>query len=180
MALTSVNINQQVSADLTAQGIVKSIPIGGRNTVTDACDIGFDIDIKCTDTDNDVTIQWKNDEAGFSNKPCLFASNSDGTLVCSQAYGPAKATASVLQDPSMTDVPVIVQIVAVYYEAPTTNTGIVTVASSDNALGEVLLKSAGASALIVPRISNTTSLTTNFTFSATGDVVKVVALGNSS
>lgn len=180
MALTSVNINQQVSADLTAQGIVKSIPIGGRNTITDACDIGFDIAIKCTDTDNDVTIQWKNDASGFSNKPCLFASNSDGGLVCSQAFGAAKDTASVLQDPSMTDVPVIVKIVAVYYEAPSTNTGTITVASNTNALGDIILGSSGASALLVPRLTNTTSLTTNFTFTTVSDVVKVVALGNSS
>lgn len=180
MALTSVNISQQITANLSAQGIRSNIPLGGTNTVTDTADIGFEIHIKCRDTDNNVTIQWKNDEAGFSNKPCLFASNSDGGLVCSQAYGGAKATASVLQDPSMADVPVIAEIIAVYFEAPTTNTGIVTIANSDNALGDLALKSAGASALIVPRISNTTSLTTNYTFSVVNDVVKTVIIASST
>ena len=180
MALTSVNISQQITANLSAQGIRSNIPLGGTNTITDTCDIGFDISMKCRDTDNNVTIQWKNDSAGFSNKPCLFASNSDGSFVCSQAYGPAKDTASILQDPSMTDVPVIAEVVAVYYEAPTTNTGAVTITNSDNALGDLVLKSAGASVLVVPRISNTTSLTTNYTFSTVNDVVKTVVLANSS
>ena len=80
----------------------------------------------------------------------------------------------------MADVPVIAEIIAVYFEAPTTNTGIVTIANSDNALGDLALKSAGASALIVPRISNTTSLTTNYTFSVVNDVVKTVIIASST
>mgnify|MGYP003651578666 CR=1 FL=1 len=177
MALTSVNISQQISANLTAQGIRSSIPLGGTNTVTDSCDIGFELSMRCGNTSNSVTLHYANGDV--SNKPTLHASNST-SLICDQQFGANKAAGSIIQDPSMTDAGVIAELKAVYYEAPTTNTGIVTITSEGNALGDLELKSAGASVLIVPRISATTALETTFTFNTVGDVVKVVVLGNSS
>jgi hypothetical protein len=180
MALTSVSLSQEISANFTAEGIQTFAAVGGVNTLTDAADIAFEITAKCTDTNNSLTIHYKNNESGMSNKPTLHASNSDGGLECNQAYGAAKATAKILKDPVLGQIPVIAKIVAVYYEAPTTNTGIVTVTSNDDDLGDLTLNSAGASALIVPRVSNTIYHHTTFTFTATADVLKVVVLGNST
>lgn len=181
MALTSVTINQQVSANLTAEGIRRQTPLGGTNVVTDAADIGFEVFMKAGDTDNDVTIQWKNDVSGFSNKPTIFAADADG-LTCNQRVvgGSNKNTAAIIQDPVLTDVPPIAKIIAVYYEAPSTNTGIINIASSDNALGDISLKNTGASALLIPRLTTTTTLTTNFTFTGNSDVVKIIVLANST
>jgi|9_EtaG_2_1085328.scaffolds.fasta_scaffold10054_5 hypothetical protein len=183
MALTSVTINQQLSANLTAEGIRRQTPLGGTNVVTDAADIGFEVFIKSGDSDNDVTIQWKNDVSGFSNKPSIFAADSTGGMLTNQAVGSGntnKNTAAIMQDPVLTDVPSIAKIIAVYYESPSTNTGTVNIASSDNALGDISLKNTGASALLIPRLATTTTLTTNFTFTASSDVVKIIVLANST
>lgn len=180
MALTSVSLNQEISANFTAEGIQTFAAIGGVNTLTDAADIGFDISAKCTDTSNSLTLHYKNDSANMANKPTLHATNSNGGLVCNQAYGAAKATAKILKDPVLGDVAAIAKIVAVYYEAPTTNTGVVTVTNNNDDLGDLKLNSAGASALLVPRVSNTIYHHTTFTFTAVGDVLKVVVLGNTT
>ena len=104
-------------------------------------------------------------------------------MLTNQAVGSGntnKNTAAIMQDPVLTDVPPIAKIIAVYYESPSTNTGTVNIASSDNALGDISLKNTGASALLIPRLATTTTLTTNFTFTASSDVVKIIVLANST
>ena len=181
MALTSVNISQQISANLTAQGIRSSIPLGGNNTVTDSCDIGFEFSLRCGATANVFVLTYAN--SSKDNKPTLHYTNAAGDVFCDQQLGTdATSNAEKIQDPSMTDVPAIAQINAVYYEAPTTNGGIVQATGSDEGLGTVDLKSAGGSALIIPRMSTSSSLTTTISFASAsvGDVIKVVVLGNST
>lgn len=180
MALTSVNISQQISANLTAQGIRSSIPLGGTNNVTDSCDIGFEFAIRCAATANAFVLTYAN--SNKSNKPTLHASNNASDPFCDQQFGTTSGNAIIIQDPSMADVAAIGELKAIYYEAPTTNGGIIQVTGSDEGVGTVKLKSAGASALVIPRISATSSLTTTISFgsASVGDVIKVVVLANST
>ena len=191
MALTSVNIRQEISAKLTASSYLSSnIPIGGINTVTDSCDIGFEFVLKSGHADNKVQLKWQN--SSHSNKPTLHSGETSGVItgdlystqrIAGESDGLADVdttNAEIIQDASLTDIAPIAEIKAVYYEAPSSNGGIITITSSDNALGDLLLKSAGASALIVPRISATTSMTTQFDFSQADDIVKVVVLASTT
>ena len=144
MALTSVSLSQEISANFTAEGIQTFAAVGGVNTLTDAADIAFEITAKCTDSANKLTIHYRNNEAAMANKPTLHSTNSAGGLECNQAYGAAKDTAKILKDPVLGQIPVMAKIVAVYYEAPTTNTNIITVDNpliiGENAFNIVFIK----------------------------------------
>ena len=188
MALSASQLKQVVSARVTGVGATSTHVIGGTNTITDDVDIAFSFTLKCKVTaSNSVVLRYHNQDK--SNKPTLEHSSgaytaSGNAITSTQAIGSAgEEDAEIIQDPSMADVAAMSTIVAVYYEAPASNGGIITITSSDNALGDVNLKSAGGSALIVTRITaDSTALLTTFSFASAsvGDIIKVVVLGNSS
>ena len=179
MALTSVSLSQEISANFTAEGIQTFAAVGGVNTLTDAADIAFSITAKSTNAGDLLTLLYKNDAANMGNKPTLHSTNST-TLACNQSYGASKTTARIVIDPVAGQIPTMAKVVAVYYEAPASNSGKITVSSNNNALADIELNNAGASALIVPRISNTIYVDNQFEFQFAGDVLKVVVLGNST
>ena len=191
MALTSVNIRQEISAKLTASSYLSSnIPIGGLNTVTDSCDIGFEFVLKSGDAANKVVIKWAN--SSLYNRPTLHSGETSGTItgdlystqrIAGESDGLADVSttnAEIIQDASLTDIVAIHEIKAVYYEAPSSNSTAITITSSDNALGDLVLNSNGASALIIPRLDATTSMETEFDFAGADAIVKVVVLANST
>ena len=181
MAVTNVQLKQTISALVSGVGIRTQHSIGGNNILSDDVDIAFGFTIKCGDSANRVKLRYHN--TSKSNKPTLETYGS-GDITCDQEIGASGAgNAEIVQDASMTDVASIVTIVAVYFEAPAANSAIITVKGEPDSLGADLeLRSAGASALLVPRTTADTNALTNFDFStaSVGDIVKVVVLGNSS
>ena len=193
MAVTTTQLKQVISARVGGVGATASHAIGGTNTITDSVDIAFGVTFKCRHADNSITMRWRNESAGKNNKPTLehtsvsdaYYGDAAGDIDCNQRIGDAGAgNAVVMLDPAMQEVAAIAQIVAVYYEAPIANNGKISIASSNNGLGDIDLKSGGASALLIPRMSIST-FTTVFTFAAeadspVGDILKVIVLANST
>lgn len=193
MALSTSQLKQVVSARVTGVGATSTHVIGGTNSITDDVDIAFEITFKCKHADNNITMRWRNESAGKDNKPTLEHTNGDDgygsggefDIDCNQRIGNNGATtAHKILDPAMAEVAAIAKIVAVYYEAPVANNGKISIVSSNNGLGDIDLKSAGASALLVPRMSIST-FTTAFTFAAesgspVGDILKVIVLASTT
>ncbi len=196
MAVTTTQLKQVISARVGGVGATASHAIGGTNTITDSVDIAFGFTLKCRDASNSVVLRWRNEESGKNNKPTLeHAAGVDayygaggvvsGDIDTTQRIGSAgAANGIVLLDSAMQEVAAIAQIVAVYYEAPIANNGKISIVSSNNGLGDIDLKSGGASALLIPRMSIST-FTTTFSFatesgSPVGDVLKVIVLSNST
>jgi len=195
MAVSSSQLKQVISARISGVGANASHALGGTNTITDSVDIAFGFNLKCKHADNNVTMRWRNEATGKNNKPTLEhtagdddyygATTAKNDIDCNQRIGSAgAATAIVMLDPAMQEVAAIAQIVAVYYEAPIANNGKISIVSDNNGLGDIDLKSGGASALLIPRMSIST-FTTAFTFAAesgspVGDILKVIVLANST
>ena len=195
MAVTATQLKQVISARVSGVGATTSHLIGGTNTITDSVDIAFGVTFKCRHASNNITMRWRNEETGKNNKPTLEhtsgaddyygGSTAANDIDCNQRIGTAgAANGIVMLDPAMQEVAAIAQIVAVYYEAPVANNGKISIVSSNNGLGDIDLKSGGASALLIPRMSIST-FTTAFTFAAesgspVGDILKVIVLANST
>ncbi len=191
MAVSTSQLKQVISARVSGVGATSTHVIGGTNTITDDVDIAFEITFKCKHADNNITMRWQN--ASKDNKPTLeHTSGDDGyggggefDIDCNQRIGDdGAANAHKILDPAMAEVAAIAKIVAVYYEAPVANNGKISIVSSNNGLGDIDLKSAGASALLVPRMSIST-FTTAFTFAAesgspVGDILKVIVLASTT
>ena len=193
MAVTASQLKQVVSARVGGVGATTSHLLGGTNTISDDVDIAFGFTLKCRHASNSVTMRWRNESSGKNNKPTLeHTTGSDayyggavGDIDTNQRIGTAgAATAIVILDAAMQEVAAISKIVAVYYEAPVANSGKISIVSSNNGLGDIDLKSDGASALLIPRMAIST-FTTAFTFEAgpggpVGDILKVIVLANST
>ena len=191
MAVTSSALKQIISARISGVGAETSHVIGGTNVLTNPVDIAFTISFKCKHADNKITLRWQN--ASHSNKPTLeHTSGSDGygsagefDIESNQHIGNSgAATAHKILDPNLAEVAPIAQIVAVYYEAPATNNGKVSLVSDNNKLGDIDLGSAGGSALITPHMS-IANITTAITWatesgSPVGDTLKILVLANST
>jgi len=195
MAVTASQLKQVVSARVGGVGATTSHLLGGTNTISDDVDIAFGFTLKCRHASNSITMRWRNEESGKNNKPTLEHTSGDddyyggstaaNDVDTNQRIGSAgAANGIVILDAAMQEVAAIAEIVAVYYEAPVANNGKISIVSSNNGLGDIDLKSAGASALLVPRMSIST-FTTVFTFateagSPVGDILKVIVLANST
>lgn len=176
MALSSLNLVQQLSANLTSTGIKGNIPIGGTNDVTltsDDADYMYEFTIDSAATSNVVT--W--------NIGTNQLTNTTGSAYVSQTLGVTirDANGDAVQTSGSGDD----KVVAIYYETEAANTGNIQIASSTATFGTLTLDSGEGtssgvrvprSALIVPRWENATG-TITFTFSQAGDKLKVIYLG---
>ena len=179
MAVSTSQLKQVVSARVTGVGATSTHVIGGTNTITDDVDIAFGFTMKCGHASNSVELNYN--DSGASNKPTLEHTTGVGTdavnaLICDQEI----AANSVIQDATFTDIPTIVKIVAIYFEAPAANgVGGVTITGTPGNVGTFEL-GAGSSVLITPKFTNTTSTKHVLELETVNDILKVIVLGNSS
>ena len=176
MALSTSQLKQVVSARVTGVGATTTHVIGGTNTITDDVDIAFGFTMKCGHASNSVTINYR--DSGASNKPTLEPTSgvyTDATndITCDQEI----AANSVIKDPTFTDIPAITTIVAIYFEAPASNTGGITITGTPADVGTVSFTTAGGSVLLTPRFTNTTSTKHVMALTTVGNILKVIVLG---
>lgn len=176
MALTSLNLVQQLSANLTSTGIKGNIPIGGTNDVTltsDDADYMYEFILESAAIGNVVT--WNVGTNQLTQTiGSAFVSQTVGVTI-RDANGDAVQTSGSGDD----------KVVAIYYETEAANTGNIQIASGTATFGTLTLDSGEGttsgvrvprSALIVPRWENASG-TITFTFSQAGDKIKVIFLG---
>ncbi len=177
MAVTTVQLKQTITALVGGVGIRSSHAIGGTNIISDDVDIAFGFTMKCGHANNIVDLTYN--DSGASNKPTLEI-NSGGVatnLICDQEI----AANSIIQDAAFADTATIAKIVAIYFEAPASNTGGVTITGDSAAVGTVSFTALGGSVLLFPRftpVANTTKHVMALT--TVGNILKVVVLGNTS
>ena len=180
MALTSLNLVQQLSANLTSTGVKGNIPIGGTNTTvlsTEDADYMYEFVIESGHADNEVTWTLTTNQltsSGSGTAP--FVSQTLGATI-RDANGDAVPAPDAADDD---------KVVAIYYETEAANTGQVSIISNPNALGGDFTFNSGVgttagvrvprSALVVPRWE-AASGTVKFNFTAAGDKIKVIFLG---
>lgn len=175
MALSTSQLKQVVSARVTGVGATSTHVIGGTNTITDDVDIAFGFTMKCGHADNSVILNYR--DGYSSNKPTLeHSSGANTTINCDQKIG-AFESQEIIEDPTFTDIAAITTIVAIYFEAPASNNGTISIAGTPNDIGDVDFSAAGGSFLLTPRFTNTTSAKHVIDFNAIGDILKVIVLG---
>ena len=178
MALTSLNLVQQLSANLTSTGIRGNIPLGGTNTTvlsSDDADYMYEFVIESGHADNQIT--WNlgtNQLTSTGSGTAPYVSQTLGATI-RDANGDAVQTSGSGDD----------KVVAIYYETEAANTGNIQIASGTTTFGTLTLDSGEGttsgvrvprSALIVPRWENAAG-TVTFDFSQAGDKIKVIYLG---
>ena len=180
MTLSSINLSQQLSANVAAAGIQSSILVGGTNT-TSITSVNADIIYGFTLTSgigsgNDV--KW--DLAASTLEYGAGGSASSG-VVSTAPIGAASSGVSII-DAAGAAVPTATTILAIYYETVAANNGDVTITTggtSATKLGGTFVLDGevgvSRSALLVPRFAAAGTYV-NFTWTATTDVIKVLCL----
>ena len=169
--ISSIILKSQIQGSMTATGtaVQNAIRIGKLNSVSlssSDVDILYALKITAGHADNQAT---------WPAPPGDITSSGSGTaLTCTE-------TLSDTEDAEGNDIAAHVNIVAIYYETDTDNTGDVTIAGSAT-MGIVTLGSGGSnarSALFVPRAA-ASGQTVTIDFSAANDDVTMVVMANSS
>lgn len=180
MALTSLNLVQQLSANLTSTGIRGNIPLGGTNTTvlsSDDADYMYEFTIEAAANGNVTT--WNLATNQLTNTTGSAYINQPSGAIARDANGDEVHLPDG-QSPSVDD-----KIVAIYYETEATNTGNIAIAASNPVYGTVTFNSGVGttvgvrvprSALFIPRWE-ASSGTVTFTFSASGDKLHGIFLG---
>ena len=177
MAISFVNLSQQLSANVTSSGIQSNIPVGGTNTITlssDDADYMYEFTIDSGHADNQISWNLATNQLSDtgSGTDAYVSQPLGGTM--RDANDDAVQVAGADDD----------KVVAIYYETEAANTGTVEI-RGPNEFGDLDLKSGDGttagkrvprSALIVPRWETATG-TITFDFSAAGDKIHVVFLG---
>ena len=180
MALTSLNLVQQLSANLTSTGLKGNIPVGGTNTTvlsSEDADYMYEFKIDAGHADNQIT--WNLGTNQLSDT----GTGADAYVSQPLAATMRDANGDAVQVPGSGDD----KVVAIYYETEAANTGTIEILASNNVFGDITFESGEGttsgtrvprSALIVPRWESSTG-TIVFNFSAAGDKIHVVFLGKS-
>tara|TARA_R110002051_G_scaffold266805_3_gene326617 strand:- start:1073 stop:1618 length:546 start_codon:yes stop_codon:yes gene_type:complete len=179
MALSSLNLVQQLSANLTSTGIKGNNPVGGANDVTltsDDADYMYEFTIDSGHADNQITWNLATNQLSDTGTGADAYVSQPLAVTMRDANGDAVH----VPDASGDD-----RVVAIYYETEAANTGTVTILASNNMFGDLTFNSGEGttsgtrvprSALIVPRWEASTG-TITFDFSVVGDKIHVVFLG---
>tara|TARA_R110000824_G_scaffold326706_1_gene513654 strand:+ start:294 stop:833 length:540 start_codon:yes stop_codon:yes gene_type:complete len=176
MAVTNVQLKQTISALVSGVGIRTQHSVGGNNILSDDVDIAFGFTLKCGNVSNSITLNYR--DAASSYQPTLEHSSSPNDIECDQEIG-GSGSQIIVTDPNFTDIPAITTIVAIYFEAPADNTGVITITGTPADVGTVSFTAAGGSVLLVPRFANAATYTQNhvMALSTVNDILKVVVLG---
>lgn len=180
MALTSLNLVQQLSANLTSTGIKGNIPIGGTNTtVLSSSDADFMYEFTLTSGNTGNNVKWKLAESTLEYNSADAAASLN--LISTAPIGLTNY-GSLILDATGAEVPTATTIVAIYYETASTNDGDVTITTGGTGAaklggtftldGEV---GVARSALLIPRFAAVGTYV-NFTWTATTDVIRVICL----
>ena len=181
MTLSSINLSQQISANVASSGIQSSIPVGGTNTIslttTDA-DIIYGFTLTSGNTGNSV--MWHLDTAELE----LSSGGSSGTgLISSIPVGANSSPERIVDTVGAQVSNTVAKIIAIYYETAADNDGdvIITTSGTDAVkLGGTFTLDGEAgvarSALFVPRFATASDNKVTFTWTATTDVIKVICL----
>jgi|9_EtaG_2_1085328.scaffolds.fasta_scaffold00126_7 hypothetical protein len=182
MDLTSINLVQQISANVTStSGLEGSVRVGGTNTTaltTTNADSIFAFSLTSGDTAN--TVIWNIDTSSLE---IASTSSAGDNLISSNPVG-ASGSPSKIIDAAGAQVANSATVVAIYYETPKANVGDVTITtggSNANKLGGTFVLDGDAgtssrSALLIPRFSISSGNKVTFTWTNSGDTIKVVCL----
>jgi hypothetical protein len=174
MDISSITLKQVLSASVASTGIQGNMSVGGSNVISlTASDV--DIAYGFTMTSGNVANQviWDLEDSTLE----LGAAGAAGTgLVCTEEVGDNGSPAAII-DPTGEAVPSSATIVALYYEAPSTNAGDVVVVASAQNMGIINLGGGliSRSALFVPRRTSTGASVT-FDWDTVSDTVNVYCL----
>ena len=179
MTLSSINLSQQISANVASSGIQSSILVGGTNTTsiasTDA-DIIYGFTLTSGHTGNDV--KWN---LAASTLEYGAGGTADDDLISTSPVG-LSTYGKLILDATGAEGPTATTIVAIYYETAAANDGDITITTggtSATKLGGTFVldgdEGVSRSALLVPRFASAGTYV-NFTWTATTDVIKVICL----
>jgi len=173
MTLSSINLVQQLSANVASSGIQSSIPVGGTNTTTvtsSTADIVYGFTMKSGNAANKVTLNLATSTLKH------YDGSANETITCSESIGAHGGSGDTILDATGTAVSgTVANIVALYYEVPSGNGDAIVVTGSAS-MGSITFGATNASsALFIPQAA-ASGTTVVFDFGGDDDTIKVLCL----